>query len=109
MADIIKKIKSGDMVEKIAELTVEELEMVITYAADKYYNTSKNKKQIINSVEGIIRQIIGWREYMHFMYFLYGDKILTNFKQLKLDKKLPNSYCRIHIFSWTNICRYSSR
>jgi len=41
MADIVKKIKSGDLVEKIAELSVEELETVITYAADKYYNTSK--------------------------------------------------------------------
>ena len=41
MADIVKKIKSGDMVEKIALLSVDELENVITYAADKYYNTSK--------------------------------------------------------------------
>lgn len=41
MADIVKKIKSGDSVEKIALLSVEELETVITYAADKYYNTSK--------------------------------------------------------------------
>ena len=41
MADIVKKIKSGDMVEKIALLSVDELETVITYAADKYYNTSK--------------------------------------------------------------------
>jgi len=62
----------------------------------KYYNTSKNKKQIINSVEGIIRQIIGWREYMHFMYFIYGEKILKNFNQLKLDKKLPNSWYKLN-------------
>ena len=62
----------------------------------KYYNTFKNKKLIINSIEGIIRQIIGWREYMHFIYFIYGEKILTNFNQLKLDKKLPNSWYKLN-------------
>lgn len=63
----------------------------------KYYNNSKNKKQIINSVEGIIRQIIGWREYMHFMYVINGEKILTNFNsKLKLDNKLSNSWYKLN-------------
>lgn len=63
----------------------------------KYYNNSKNKKQIINSVEGIIRQIIGWREYIHFMYFIYGENLLTNFTcKIQLVNKLPKSWYKIN-------------
>jgi deoxyribodipyrimidine photolyase-related protein len=62
----------------------------------KYYNNSKNKKQIINSIEGIIRQIIGWREYMHFIYFLNGEKTLKNFNKLDLITKLPISWYQIN-------------
>ena len=41
MADIVKKLlKSNvDSVEIASDLSVEELEKVIIYAADKYYNT----------------------------------------------------------------------
>lgn len=62
----------------------------------KYYNKSNNKKQIINSVEGIIRQIIGWREYMHFVYFLNGDQILKKFNKIQLTKKLPLSWYKLN-------------
>jgi deoxyribodipyrimidine photolyase-related protein len=62
----------------------------------KYYNNSKTKKQIINSIEGIIRQIIGWREYMHFIYFLNGEKTLRNFNKLDLTTKLPISWYKIN-------------
>lgn len=62
----------------------------------KYYNNSKNKKQIINSVEGIIRQIIGWREYMHFVYFLYGENILKKFNKIQFTKKLPSSWYKVN-------------
>lgn len=58
----------------------------------KHYNNSKNKKDIINSVEALIRQIIGWREYMHFIYYLYDDKILRNFNKLNLNNNIPISW-----------------
>jgi deoxyribodipyrimidine photolyase-related protein len=36
----------------------------------------KNKKKIqISSFEGFIRQIIGWRQYVYFLYILEGDKM----------------------------------
>lgn len=64
----------------------------------KYFNSSKNKKELINSTEAIIRQIIGWREYMHFIYFLYGDTVMTKFNTntgngtLKLTNTIPKSW-----------------
>lgn len=58
----------------------------------KFFNKSKNKKQLINSVEGIIRQILGWREYMHFIYFLYGDTIMSKFNKIKLNNRISISW-----------------
>lgn len=57
----------------------------------QYYNKSKNKKFIINSVEGIIRQIIGWREYMRFIYYFYNNQIF-NTKIISLNNNLPKSW-----------------
>jgi deoxyribodipyrimidine photolyase-related protein len=57
----------------------------------KYYNNSKNKKEIINSIEGIIRQIIGWREYIHFIYIFYSNKI-QDINYIKLNTNLPKSW-----------------
>ena len=57
----------------------------------KYFNKSNNKKEIINSIEGLIRQIIGWREYMHFIYTFYSDDI-KHIDYIKLDNNLPNSW-----------------
>ena len=43
MANLIKKLlKSNDSIEYITTLTNEELEEIITYSADKYYNTSNS-------------------------------------------------------------------
>lgn len=44
MADLVKKIlkSSKDPIEVASEFSIEELEMIINYAADKYYNTSKS-------------------------------------------------------------------
>lgn len=44
-------------------------------------------KQALASVEGLIRQIIGWREYMRAIYISYGSK-LRNSNQLKHNNKL---------------------
>jgi deoxyribodipyrimidine photolyase-related protein len=57
----------------------------------KYFNSSNNKKEIINSIEGIVRQIIGWREYMHFIYTFYSTDII-NINYINLNNSLPNSW-----------------
>lgn len=57
----------------------------------KHFNNSNNKKEIINSIEGIIRQIIGWREYMHFIYLFYSNK-LKRVNYLSLNTTLPKSW-----------------
>ena len=41
-----------------------------------YFNKYKDKKKLINSVEAIIRQILGWREYMRFVYVYYRNDII---------------------------------
>ena len=41
MSNLIKKILKNDSLEVISKLTVDELEEIIIYAADKYYNTSE--------------------------------------------------------------------
>ena len=63
----------------------------------KFYENSKkeNKKDEgeikLATIEGFVRQIIGWREYMRIVYILKGDEIRTkNF--FKFDKKLPYTF-----------------
>ncbi len=56
-----------------------------------YFNKSTNKKDIINSIEGLIRQIIGWREYMHFIYTFYSKDIIK-INYIKLNTSLPKSW-----------------
>lgn len=56
-----------------------------------YFNKSNNKKELINSVEGIIRQIVGWREYMHFIYTFYSKEI-QKIDYIKLNISLPKSW-----------------
>ncbi len=45
----------------------------------------------INSIEGFIRQIIGWREFMRAIYFLRSTKDRTS-NYFKHTKKLPKSF-----------------
>ncbi len=55
-----------------------------------YYNKHKNKIPI-NSIEGFIRQIIGWRNYVYAMYLLKGNELKKiNFMKhtLKINKSL---------------------
>lgn len=56
-----------------------------------FYNNSKNKKNIIASVEGFIRQIIGWREYMRFIYHFHRIDIMDT-QYIDLKQRLPNSW-----------------
>jgi deoxyribodipyrimidine photolyase-related protein len=55
----------------------------------KYYDS--NKKIDFASVEGLIRQIVGWREFMRFMY-MFKNKELSNCNHFKHHKKLPETW-----------------
>ena len=45
----------------------------------------------LNAAEGFIRQIIGWREYIHGLYWSYSD-IWMSTNSLKAKRSLPNFY-----------------
>jgi deoxyribodipyrimidine photolyase-related protein len=51
----------------------------------------RNGHAPINAVEGFIRQIIGWREFMRGIYFLKGPGY-TSLNALKNTRKLPAMY-----------------
>lgn len=60
---------------------------VIKEVEAKYYT----KKISINNIEGFIRQILGWREFIRGIYWLYMPKYQSlNF--FKADNKLPQFY-----------------
>ncbi len=51
----------------------------------------KDGKVPLNSAEGFIRQIIGWREFLRGIYFMEGPGY-TGRNALKHDRKLPAAY-----------------
>lgn len=51
----------------------------------------KYKNIPIASLEGFIRQIVGWREYMRVVYHLH-DKDVNHFKYVDAKNKLPKSW-----------------
>lgn len=62
--------------------------LAVCRQAEKEYREGRAP---INAVEGFIRQIIGWREYIRGIYFLKGpDYTASNFLQHKRD--LPSFY-----------------
>jgi deoxyribodipyrimidine photolyase-related protein len=74
-----------------------------------FYNSldTKKKKLIISDVEGFVRQIIGWREYMRFTYELYENKILNDNYLKIFDKRIHKSWYsgNTGIFIFDNIIR----
>lgn len=58
---------------------------------DEALKFAEENKVPLNSLEGFIRQIIGWREYMRAVYLLEGVKQrTTNF--FKFNKKIPSAF-----------------
>lgn len=55
----------------------------------KYYKLSNNKKKAIVFVEAFVRQIIGWRSYMRFIYIYHGK---NNENNLNHTNKLSNNW-----------------
>ena len=62
----------------------------------KFFNKQKDKKKYIASVEGFIRQIIGWRSFTRFLYQFHGrDMIKMNL--LNHKNKLPKSWLKTEL------------
>lgn len=65
-------------------------DMDVIDISNKYYN--KNKKNIpINSYEGFIRQVIGWRNYVYSIYILDGKK-MYNSNKMKHKNKVSDKW-----------------
>ncbi|MDA8276998.1 MAG: cryptochrome/photolyase family protein [Actinomycetota bacterium] len=60
----------------------------ICYRAQEAYNQGVAP---IEAVEGFIRQIIGWREYVRGLYFYFGEN-WTNWNHLNANERLPQWY-----------------
>ncbi|MEH6832705.1 MAG: cryptochrome/photolyase family protein [Sulfitobacter sp.] len=60
----------------------------VCHAAEKAYEKGDAP---INAVEGFIRQIIGWREYVRGIYFLEGSEYAQR-NALKQSRNLPDMY-----------------
>jgi deoxyribodipyrimidine photolyase-related protein len=59
-------------------------------AALKTWNANREKIKK-NNFEGFIRQIIGWREYMHYIYIFHEDELLKS-NALGLNNKLNKAW-----------------
>jgi deoxyribodipyrimidine photolyase-related protein len=58
---------------------------------EKALNFAKENGVPLNSLEGFIRQIVGWREYMRAVYLHAGVKQRTT-KFFKFNKKMPKAF-----------------
>ena len=65
--------------------------LTVTDVIDKTIQEFETNNIPLNSTEGFIRQIIGWREFMRANYFLNGSKD-RNSNHFNHTKKLPDSF-----------------
>ena len=56
-----------------------------------HFNKYKDKKKLINSVEAIIRQILGWREYMRFVYIYHRNDIIK-YDPITNSRRIPKNW-----------------
>ena len=68
----------------------------------KKLNKLKNNISL-NSYEGFLRQIIGWREYMHFIYYK-NCKLVSSSNSWNNKKSIPKNW--IKLFSKEEILKY---
>ena len=69
--------------------------MVIEVALRHYESNDNERKMSKNNFEGFIRQIIGWREYMRYVYEFHEDDLVKS-NVLQLHKKLNKSWWTGH-------------
>lgn len=74
----------------IGLLTPNEVIHAIQTVYDTYTNTKK--KEVYASMEGFLRQIVGWREYMRFIYMFHYKELQSSFQKDIFTNKLPSSW-----------------
>lgn len=59
----------------------------------KFYSNSSNKTKYIQQVEAFIRQVIGWRSYVRFVYEFHGQEMMKE-NYLGHNNPIPKSWFR---------------